>query len=124
MASLEEIREARLKKIAVLKEHGRNPFTALSHQTHTIDAAIVEFDRLVADGEKVTLAGRIMSLRAQGAIMFATFLMVLVLFRHLCEKVTSRNHYSHSFLILSTLVTLLSFQVLLYSHEPAKKQSQ
>jgi lysyl-tRNA synthetase class 2 len=73
MASLEEIREARLKKIVILKEHGLNPFTALSHQTHTIDAAIVEFDRLVAETEKVTLAGRIMSLRAQGAIMFATF---------------------------------------------------
>lgn len=73
MASLEEIREARLKKIAMLKEHGFDPFTARSHQTHAIDEAIVDFDTLVAGGEKVTLAGRIMSLRVQGAIMFATF---------------------------------------------------
>jgi len=73
MASIEELRDARIKKIDLLKEAGMDPYTANSSRTHTIKEAIEGFDILSSDGEVVTLAGRVMSLRGQGALVFFNF---------------------------------------------------
>ncbi len=73
MASLEELRGARIAKIEKLKEAGMNPYTALSFRTHTIAEIIEGFEMLASNNTNVTLAGRVMVIRGQGAIMFFNF---------------------------------------------------
>jgi lysyl-tRNA synthetase class 2 len=73
MASLEEIRDVRLKKIELLKVAGKDPFPSKTNRTHTITEALSTFETLETDKTQVTLAGRIMSLRAQGALIFLNF---------------------------------------------------
>lgn len=70
MASLEELRDARIKKIELLKEQGQDPYTAVCSRTHSIKEAIDGFDMLSTDNKEITLAGRVLSLRGQGAIIF------------------------------------------------------
>jgi len=72
MASLEELRDARIAKIEKLKDAGMNPFTAESFRTHTIAEAISGFDML-GDATEITLAGRVLTMRGQGALMFFNF---------------------------------------------------
>ncbi len=73
MASLEEIRSARLAKLQLLQEKGINPYPASSNRTHSNVEAIEHFDEFSSRDEEITLAGRIMSLRAQGKIVFLDF---------------------------------------------------
>ncbi|HUC88494.1 MAG TPA: lysine--tRNA ligase [Candidatus Paceibacterota bacterium] len=73
MASIEELRIARLQKIEILKKAGMNPFTSAAFRTHTIGEVISGFEMLSAGASEVTLAGRIMTLRAQGALIFFNF---------------------------------------------------
>jgi lysyl-tRNA synthetase class 2 len=68
--ALDDIRQVRLDKLAKIKAKGINPYPSTSSRTHTISQAIDLFDTLVSSGTKVTLAGRVMSLRGQGALMF------------------------------------------------------
>lgn len=74
MASLEELRNDRLKKKAILEEHGIDPYPSLTHRTDTIEKFIDEFSLYEMDAgagkESRTLAGRIMSMRGQGGITF------------------------------------------------------
>lgn len=71
MASLEELREERLKKKAILEEKGFNVYPAKSKRTHTIFEFKTHFDNLAESKEQVTIAGRIMSQRGQGALAFS-----------------------------------------------------
>lgn len=70
MASLEELKQIRLKKLENLKNAGMDPFTAVCERTHTIENAEKEFDNLEKSGDSIVIAGRVMSLRGQGAILF------------------------------------------------------
>jgi lysyl-tRNA synthetase, class II len=71
MSALDEIRGERLKKLALLEARGINPYPAQTNRTHSIAEVRTNFDALVAGGEVVTLAGRLMIVRGQGAILFA-----------------------------------------------------
>lgn len=71
MSSIEEIRGERLKKLAILKERGHNPYPSVSGRTHTIEEILASFDVLSKDAVPVTLAGRMLISRGQGAIVFA-----------------------------------------------------
>lgn len=73
MASLEEIRQARLAKLAKLKDAGIDPYPATTSRTHQIGDVLTSFDDLSSKGETVTLAGRVMSLRPQGGLIFFHF---------------------------------------------------
>jgi len=73
MASLEEIRDVRLAKLKILKDAGIDPYPAGSRRTHTVAAALGDFEELAEKKEVVTLAGRVMSLRPQGALFFLHF---------------------------------------------------
>jgi len=73
MASLEEIRDVRLEKLKILKDAGIDPYPAGSRRTHTVAAALGDFEELAEKKEVVTLAGRVMSLRPQGALFFLHF---------------------------------------------------
>lgn len=70
MSSLQEIREERLKKLEKLKAAGIDPYPASTHRTHTVADAIADFDALESSQKQITLAGRIMVKRGQGAILF------------------------------------------------------
>jgi lysyl-tRNA synthetase, class II len=72
VASLEEIRSARLEKLNFLKEKGINPYPAETHRDYSNLEAREKFEELESKGT-IHLAGRIMSLRAQGKIAFFDF---------------------------------------------------
>lgn len=73
MASLDEIRKARLGKLNLLIEKGIDPYPATAHQDLTCLLATDSFDELVKVGESKHMVGRILSLRAQGKIIFLDF---------------------------------------------------
>lgn len=70
MSSIDEIRDVRLKKLELLKSKGVNPYPATSNRELSLKEAILSFDDLVVSKSVKWLAGRIMSIRGQGAILF------------------------------------------------------
>jgi lysyl-tRNA synthetase class 2 len=72
MASLAELYQVRKEKMEVLQKNGMDPFTAISKRTHTLAQIVGQFETLMPLENMVTIAGRVMSIRGQGAIMFVT----------------------------------------------------
>jgi lysyl-tRNA synthetase, class II len=72
MASLEEIRSARIAKLNLLKDKGINPYPTDVRRDMSNAEAKEKFDELEG-GEPISLTGRIMSWRAQGKIIFFDF---------------------------------------------------
>ena len=72
MSSIDEIRDARIKKLQLLKEKGVNPYPARPKREMTLREAVNDFDLLEKNKETKWVAGRIMSIRGQGAIIFIT----------------------------------------------------
>ncbi len=68
---MEDIIEFRKKKLADLKALGIDAYPATTKRTHTNQQALDKFDELAAAKKKITLVGRIRSLRSQGKIAFA-----------------------------------------------------
>ena len=66
--NLNKIREIRLKKLENLKKAGINPYPAEVLRTHTNQQAIDDFNKLKA--RKITLVGRIRSIREHGGSTF------------------------------------------------------
>ena len=66
--TLTEIRNVRLGKAAALRTLGLNPYPSRSHRTHFTKAILDDFPG--HDGKQVTVAGRLMSWRKQGALAF------------------------------------------------------
>src|SRR3989344_3936298 len=66
-----DIRAERLKKLELLKAVGMEAYPAKSNATSTIAGFLANFDSLEKKGTSTTLAGRVMSVRGQGGIMFA-----------------------------------------------------
>ena len=72
MSSLDEIRQTRIKKLQALKKSGVNPYPADSKRELSLAEAAANFDALEKSKEEKWVAGRIMSIRGQGAIIFIT----------------------------------------------------
>lgn len=70
MSSLEEIRAERLKKLQILKDKGINPYLSVVNRSHKIEDVLSSFSELEADKSIITIVGRVMVIRGQGAIMF------------------------------------------------------
>jgi lysyl-tRNA synthetase class II len=70
MASLEELRAERLKKLEALKAEGINPYPIEASPDYSIAKTIAKFEALVKAGKGVTLVGRVRALRGQGALIF------------------------------------------------------
>jgi lysyl-tRNA synthetase class 2 len=66
--TLTEIRNVRLGKAAALRTLGLNPYPSRSRRTHYAKAILDDFP--AHDGKPVTVAGRLMSWRKQGALAF------------------------------------------------------
>ncbi len=73
MASLEELRDARLVKLEKIRQAGMNPFSATTNRTHTIREVIDGFSMLLSDETQITLAGRVTIIRGQGGLLFFNF---------------------------------------------------
>ncbi|OGI95161.1 lysine--tRNA ligase [Candidatus Nomurabacteria bacterium RIFCSPLOWO2_01_FULL_42_17] len=78
MSSIDEIRDARIKKLELLRSRGVNPYPAEANREISLKEATEKFDDLEKParrgGKKETkwISGRIMSIRGQGAIIFIT----------------------------------------------------
>lgn len=70
MASLDEIRNERLKKLEILKEQGINPYPVSSSREMDLSEALSQFTKLSKRKKPLTLAGRVMAMRGQGALVF------------------------------------------------------
>lgn len=68
MATLQDYRDERLRKLEELKSLGINPYPADAHRTHTATDAVDHYDEL--QGKAVTVAGRIVSIRSFGKLAF------------------------------------------------------
>ena len=67
---LEDILQERLKKLARLKESGIDPYPATADRTVHISDAHEKFGVLSASKKEISLAGRLVSFRDQGNIVF------------------------------------------------------
>ena len=72
MSSIDEIRDIRIKKLEILKEKGINPYPADCLRELSLKEAVESFESLEKSKENKWVAGRIMSIRGQGAIIFVT----------------------------------------------------
>lgn len=70
MATLSELRAVRMEKLQKLTDFGMNSFPAEVPRTHTLATIRSEFADLMDAGKMVSVTGRVMSVRGQGAIMF------------------------------------------------------
>ncbi|HRF28799.1 MAG TPA: OB-fold nucleic acid binding domain-containing protein [Candidatus Saccharibacteria bacterium] len=68
MATLQDYRDERLRKLEQLKALGVDAYPATANRTHHTGEVLEQFDSLV--GQTVTVAGRIMSLRKFGKLAF------------------------------------------------------
>ncbi len=70
MASIEELRSTRLAKLEILKKYGMNPYPSKVPRTFCLADAKANFSEYENENKEVSLAGRIMAIRGQGAIQF------------------------------------------------------
>jgi lysyl-tRNA synthetase class 2 len=70
MASIEEIREERLKKLAILRKRGIDPYPARVPRDFSLYDLRAGFAELEKSAKTISVAGRIMAIRGQGAIQF------------------------------------------------------
>jgi len=73
MASLAELRQERLKKLATLRAAGMAPYPTEAGLTHTLAQVKSRFAALEKKGDELKLGGRVIALRGQGAIVFVDF---------------------------------------------------
>jgi lysyl-tRNA synthetase class 2 len=70
MATIEELRKTRLKKLEAVKKARINPYPEKTKRTHQISGALKEFGSLSRSKKEIVLAGRIRSLRGHGGSVF------------------------------------------------------
>lgn len=70
MASIDELKAERIKKLESLRQKGFDAYPAKSTKTHDLSAVLKEFVLLESNRTDITVAGRVMSSRGQGAIAF------------------------------------------------------
>lgn len=68
MATLQDYRNERLRKLAALRELGIDPYPAHTERTHDCATVVMQYDELA--GQKVTVAGRVLSIRSFGKLAF------------------------------------------------------
>jgi len=95
MASLEEIRQIHLGKLAELKKVGLDPYPIESHQDFTLAEVINNFTKL-SKKKSLTIAGRVMALRPQGALTFLNLNDGTENFQALIKKPARLNDISRS----------------------------
>ncbi|MGB8815794.1 MAG: lysine--tRNA ligase [Minisyncoccia bacterium] len=85
MSSLEEIRNIRIEKLKILRENGINPYPATSRRDFSLKDVVEKYDSLLLNKD-IHLAGRVMSLREQGALIFLNIYDGTAKFQGLIKK--------------------------------------
>ena len=70
MASLEEIKDERIKKLNALKRAGIDPYPVSTTIGLSLEEAVSGFNVIVKKKKSIVLGGRIKAIRGQGAIIF------------------------------------------------------
>lgn len=70
MATIKELKDVRLVKLNILKEKGINPYPAKAKKDYYLNNLLSKFDDLVSEEKELSVVGRVMSIRGQGAILF------------------------------------------------------
>ena len=68
MATLQDYRDERLRKLTALRELGINPYPAHTERTHDCATVVAQYDELA--GQEVAVAGRVLSIRSFGKLAF------------------------------------------------------
>ncbi|HNT74834.1 MAG TPA: lysine--tRNA ligase [Anaerolineae bacterium] len=71
---LNELEQQRFEKMSRLQEAGHSPYPHRSHRSHTVQAALADFEaaeKTATEAPVVTVAGRIISIRVMGKVAFA-----------------------------------------------------
>lgn len=71
MASIEEIRAERLRKLKELTDAGIDAYSATSARTHYLKEVIDNFETLQSEAASLVVAGRVLASRGQGSLIFA-----------------------------------------------------
>lgn len=71
MATLPEIKSERERKIRLLQERGVDPYPIKSSRTKEVSEVVSKFAQLEKTGRATVVAGRVMSLRGGGGLVFA-----------------------------------------------------
>lgn len=71
MSAIDEIREVRIKKLELLKQKGMDPYPARIMRDMSLLEFKKDFTSFEESGKNLSLAGRILAIRGQGAILFA-----------------------------------------------------
>lgn len=71
MAGIDEIRQTRLSKLEKLKSLGINPYPAKVPRDFPIEFLKNNFQKISEENDDLSVVGRIMAIRGQGAILFA-----------------------------------------------------
>ncbi len=85
MSSFEELRNIRIEKLKKLEKAGINPYPATSRRDFPLSEVSVDFEK-ISQKENVYLAGRIMSIRGQGGLVFFNINDGTGLFQGLLKK--------------------------------------
>ena len=70
MASLEELKKTRLDKLRILRDAGMEAYPVKVPRDFGLSEAKKNFSTLAQGGKVVSVSGRIMAIRGQGAILF------------------------------------------------------
>lgn len=70
MATLKELRDERIRKLADLKQLGVDPYPATSFRSHSVRAVLDDYKDLEKSAVSITVAGRITNIRKFGKIAF------------------------------------------------------
>jgi lysyl-tRNA synthetase class 2 len=68
MATLQDFRDERLRKLEQLRSLGVNPYPAKANRSHNIQDIVTGFEKV--EGKPVTVVGRVMSIRKFGKLAF------------------------------------------------------
>ncbi len=68
MATIQDYRNERLRKLAALRELGLDPYPAHTTRTHDCATVVAQYDELA--GQEVAVAGRVVSVRSFGKLAF------------------------------------------------------
>lgn len=86
MSSLHEFRDARIKKLEILRAKGINPYPSDSMREMSLTEAVEDFAKLSKNKKPRWVSGRILSMRGQGAIVFLTLYDGTARFQALLKK--------------------------------------
>jgi len=71
MATIDEIRKNRIKKLKAIENVGFSAYPGQTKRTHTCQQALEDFSKLARLKKEIILAGRIISLRQHGGLVFS-----------------------------------------------------